>query len=53
MYGNEFKPYLNIIDFLLEEIENLRREKSDLEEKNDELIYRLGYLERLKEKENI
>ena len=57
MYSNEFEPYLNIIDFLMEEIKNLRREKSDLEEKNNELIYQLGYtrseLERLKEKENI
>lgn len=57
MYNNEFEPYLNIIDFLMEEIKNLRREKSDLEEKNNELIYQLGYargeLERLKEKENI
>ena len=57
MYINEFEPYLNIIDFLMEEVKNLRREKSDLEEKNNELIYQLGYirseLERLKEKENI
>lgn len=57
MYNNEFEPYLNIIDFLMEEIKNLRREKSDLEEKNNELIYHLGYthgeLERLKGKENI
>ena len=53
MYSNEFEPYLNIIDFLMEEIKNLRREKLDLEEKNNELIYRLGYLERLKEKESI
>lgn len=57
MYNNEFEPYLNIIDFLMEEIKNLRREKSDLEEKNNELIYQLGYtrseLERFKEKENI
>jgi hypothetical protein len=57
MYSNEFEPYLNIIDFLMEEVKNLRREKSDLEEKNNELIYQLGYtrseLERLKEKENI
>ncbi len=57
MYSNEFEPYLNIIDFLMEEIKNLRREKSDLEEKNNELIYQLGYtrseLERFKEKENI
>lgn len=57
MYNNEFEPYLNIIDFLMEEIKNLRREKSDLEEKNNELIYQLGYarreLEQLKEKENI
>lgn len=56
MYSNEFEPYLNIIDFLMEEIKNLRREKSDLEEKNNELIYHLGYtrgeLEQLKEKEN-
>ena len=56
MYNNEFEPYLNIIDFLMEEIKNLRREKSDLEEKNNELIYHLGYthseLEQLKEKEN-
>ena len=55
MYSNEFGPYLNIIDFLIEEIKNLRREKLDLEEKNNELIYHLGYtngeLERLKEKE--
>ena len=53
MYNNEFEPYLNIIDFLMEEIKDLRREKSDLEEKNNELIYQLGYtrgeLERLKE----
>ena len=57
MYSNEFEPYLNIIDFLMEEVKNLRREKSDLEEKNNELIYQLGYtrseLEQLKEKENI
>jgi len=57
MYNNEFEPYLNIIDFLMEEVKNLRREKSDLEEKNNELIYQLGYtrseLERFKEKENI
>ena len=57
MYSNEFEPYLNIIDFLMEEIKNFRREKSDLEEENSKLIYQLGYtrseLERLKEKENI
>ena len=57
MYSNEFEPYLNIIDFLMEEIKNLRREKSDLEEENNKLIYQLSYtrgeLERLKEKENI
>jgi hypothetical protein len=57
MYSNEFEPYLNIIDFLIEEIKNLRREKIDLEEKNNKLIYQLDYtsgeLERLKEKENI
>ena len=57
MYNNEFEPYLNIIDFLMEEVKNLRREKLDLEEKSNELIYQLGYtrseLERLKEKENI
>jgi len=57
MYSNEFEPYLNIIDFLMEEVKNLRREKSDLEEKNNELIYQLGYtrseLERFKEKENV
>ena len=57
MYSNEFEPYLNIIDFLMEEIKNLRREKIDLEEKNNKLIYQLDYtsgeLERLKEKENI
>ena len=56
MYSNEFEPYLNIIDFLMEEIKSLRREKSDLEKENNELIYRLGYthgeLEKLK-KENI
>jgi len=57
MYNNEFEPYLNIIDFLMEEIKNLRREKSDLEEENSKLIYQLSYtrgeLERIKEKENI
>jgi len=57
MYNNEFEPYLNIIDFLMEEIKNLRREKSDLEEENSKLIYQLGYtrgeLKRIKEKENI
>lgn len=57
MYSNEFEPYLNIIDFLMEEIKNLRREKSDLEEENNKLIYQLSYtrgeLERIKEKENI
>lgn len=57
MYSNEFEPYLNIIDFLMEEIKNLRREKSDLEEENSKLIYQLSYtrgeLERIKEKENI
>ena len=57
MYNNEFEPYLNIIDFLMEEIKNLHREKSDLEEENNKLIYQLGYtrseVERLKDKENI
>lgn len=57
MYSNEFEPYLNIIDFLMEEIKNLRREKSDLEEENNKLLFQLGYtrseLELLKEKENI
>lgn len=57
MYSNEFEPYLNIIDFLMEEVKNLRREKSDLEEENNKLLFQLGYtrgeLERLKEKENI
>ena len=57
MYNNEFEPYLNIIDFLMEEIKNLRREKSDLKEENNKLLFQLSYtrgeLERLKEKENI
>ena len=57
MYSNEFEPYLNIIDFLMEEIKNLRREKLNLEEMNNELIHQLDYtsskLEQFKEKESI
>ena len=57
MYSNEFEPYLNIIDFLMEEIKNLRREKLNLAEMNNELIHQLDYtsskLEQFKEKESI
>lgn len=30
MYSHDFEPYLNIIEFLIEEIKNVRREKGDL-----------------------
>lgn len=57
MYNNEYEPYLNIINFLMEEIKDLRRDNSDLKEENNKLIYKFNYtrneLERLKEKENI
>lgn len=53
MYNNEFEPYLNIIEFLMEEIKNLRRENSELKEENNKLIFQFNYtreeLERLKE----
>ena len=56
MYSNEFEPYLNIIEFLMEEIKNFRRENSELKEENDKLIFQLNYtrgeLERFKEIDN-
>lgn len=56
MYSNEFEPYLNIIEFLMEEIKNIRRENESLKTENNTLVYQLNWtrneLERIQEKQN-
>ena len=44
MLINETEIHLNIIEFLMDEIKNIRREKQSLLEENQNLISQLNYL---------